>query len=131
MAMSANTAFASCATPAPCAECEALRQLEPPCGRERSGSPQAKSRAERGTSTANDRSNEISFGGAVDRQRRRPGQPRQLEPGEILPMLRTVPRLTALQPIGRYAVRPLWDDGHGAGDFTWEFLRDICSCAEC
>jgi DUF971 family protein len=64
-------------------------------------------------------------------QGRNPGEPRQLGPGELLPSLRPVARLTELQTIGRYAIRPVWDDGHRAGDFTWEFLREICPCEEC
>ncbi len=66
-----------------------------------------------------------------ERSGRRPGEPRQLSPGELLPSLRPLPRMQALEQVGRYALRPLWDDGHSGGDFTWEFLREICPCAQC
>ena len=66
-----------------------------------------------------------------DRSGRKPGEPRQLAPGELLPGLRPLPRMEALDAVGRYAIRPRWDDGHSGGDFTWEYLREICPCAEC
>ena len=34
--------------------------------------------------------------------------------------------VTDLQPIGTYAVQPVWDDGHSSGIYTWEYLRHIC-----
>ena len=33
--------------------------------------------------------------------------------------------ITALNPIGNYAVQPIWDDGHDTGIYTWEYLRVI------
>lgn len=32
--------------------------------------------------------------------------------------------------IGRYALAPIWADGHDTGLFTYLKLREICSCAE-
>jgi DUF971 family protein len=36
-----------------------------------------------------------------------------------------------LQPVGNYAVRFIWDDGHDAGIYSWERLRAMCPCEEC
>ncbi len=32
--------------------------------------------------------------------------------------------------IGRYALAPIWADGHDTGLFTYRKLRDECACAE-
>ena len=34
-------------------------------------------------------------------------------------------KLSGLQPIGYYAVRPFWRDGHNAGIFTFELLKKL------
>lgn len=33
--------------------------------------------------------------------------------------------VTALNPVGNYAIQPTWDDGHATGIYTWEYLRLI------
>lgn len=33
--------------------------------------------------------------------------------------------LTDVQPVGSYAVRPVWGDGHQTGLYAYEFLRQI------
>ncbi len=30
-----------------------------------------------------------------------------------------------LEPVGNYAIRPTFDDGHSTGIFSWAFLRDL------
>ena len=32
--------------------------------------------------------------------------------------------------IGRYALAPIWADGHDTGLFTYQRLRELCTCAE-
>ena len=34
-------------------------------------------------------------------------------------------------PVGKYAVKFKWNDGHEAGIYSWEFLRRVCSCEPC
>ena len=34
--------------------------------------------------------------------------------------------LTGIQPVGYYALRPFWKDGHSDGIFTYEFLKKLC-----
>ncbi|NTU65934.1 MAG: DUF971 domain-containing protein [Chloroflexi bacterium] len=33
--------------------------------------------------------------------------------------------LVGLDYVGNYAVQPRWGDGHSAGLFTWNYLRDL------
>ena len=33
--------------------------------------------------------------------------------------------VSELQPVGNYAVRPVFSDGHSAGIYSWELLREI------
>ena len=35
--------------------------------------------------------------------------------------------ITAVEPIGQYAVRLLFDDGHDTGLYTWKYLRELGS----
>ena len=37
----------------------------------------------------------------------------------------------ALSPIGHYAYKITWNDGHDTGLFTLELLRELCQCAAC
>ena len=40
-------------------------------------------------------------------------------------------RLKTLLPVGAYAISPVWEDGHDAGIFRWEYLRALCPCPAC
>ena len=42
----------------------------------------------------------------------------------IVPRKRTV-KIRALEPVGRYAVRIVFDDGHDTGLFTWAYLLEL------
>jgi DUF971 family protein len=33
--------------------------------------------------------------------------------------------------VGRYALQIFWNDGHSSGIYSFEYLRDLCPCAEC
>ncbi|WP_394693153.1 gamma-butyrobetaine hydroxylase-like domain-containing protein [Hyphobacterium sp.] len=33
--------------------------------------------------------------------------------------------VTAANPVGRYAVQIVFDDGHDSGLFTWDYLREL------
>jgi DUF971 family protein len=35
-------------------------------------------------------------------------------------------RIERIEPVGRYAVRLVFDDGHDTGLFTWRVLYDLC-----
>jgi DUF971 family protein len=36
-----------------------------------------------------------------------------------------------IEAVGSYAIGIQWSDGHRAGIYTWEFLRQACPCLEC
>jgi DUF971 family protein len=33
--------------------------------------------------------------------------------------------------VGRYALQIHWSDGHSSGIYTFQYLRNLCPCAEC
>ena len=39
--------------------------------------------------------------------------------------------LVNIQPVGRYGLTPVWEDGHKTGIYTYERLRALCECEEC
>src|SRR5258708_27286895 len=51
---------------------------------------------------------------------------RILKPAELAPLTPT-----KIEPVGRYAYRITWSDGHDTGIFTLEHLRALCQCAQC
>jgi len=34
--------------------------------------------------------------------------------------------ITGIQPIGYYAIRPFWKDGHHSGIFSYTLLKNLC-----
>jgi DUF971 family protein len=34
-------------------------------------------------------------------------------------------RITAIEPVGNYAIRPTFDDGHATGIFSWTYLAEL------
>lgn len=52
---------------------------------------------------------------------------RRLDPSSIPPDV----TILAIQPVGRYGLQFDWSDGHGAGIYTYERLRELCPCAAC
>jgi len=39
--------------------------------------------------------------------------------------------IQAIEAVGSYAIQFSWGDGHWAGIYTWEFLRQACPCPIC
>jgi DUF971 family protein len=39
--------------------------------------------------------------------------------------------LKAVEPVGNYALKLTWGDGHAMGMYTWEQLRSLCECEAC
>ncbi len=48
-----------------------------------------------------------------------------------LQMFKPALRIEKVEPVGGYAMRLYWSDGHSSGIYSYEYLREICSCAEC
>lgn len=36
-----------------------------------------------------------------------------------------------IEPVGAYALRIAWFDGHSSGLYSYRYLRSLCQCAEC
>jgi DUF971 family protein len=48
------------------------------------------------------------------------------KPATLLPMYEAPPRPVEVTPVGKYAIRFKWNDGHEAGLYSWDFLRNVC-----
>jgi DUF971 family protein len=55
------------------------------------------------------------------------------QPGRLQGTTRLTPtqtRLEDVRPVGRYALQPVWGDGHDSGLYTYDYLRANCECPE-
>ncbi len=48
------------------------------------------------------------------------------KPNSLLPMYEAPPRPNDVEPVGKYALRFKWNDGHEAGLYSWDYLRNVC-----
>ena len=53
------------------------------------------------------------------------------QPKPAFAMYKPVLKMTSVEPVGHYAVRIQWSDGHGTGIYSFEHFRAICPCEEC
>ena len=53
------------------------------------------------------------------------------KPGGLLVMYEAPPRPVEVTPVGKYALRFKWNDGHESGIYSWEYLRRVCQCTAC
>ena len=59
--------------------------------------------------------------------REKPPDPfRILKPAELAPL-----KPVAVTPIGQYAYKITWSDGHDTGIYSFESLRKVCPCPDC
>lgn len=49
----------------------------------------------------------------------------------LLVMYEAPPRPVEVTPVGKYALKFKWNDGHESGIYSWEYLRRVCQCSEC
>ena len=47
------------------------------------------------------------------------------------PMFKPTLKMLGVEPVGNYAIRINWNDGHSSGIYSYEHLRTICPCEEC
>jgi len=45
--------------------------------------------------------------------------------GGQLPLGKSEVRVKAVEPVGQYAVRLVFDDGHDSGIYSWKYLREL------
>ena len=65
-----------------------------------------------------------------------PGTPPAREgatPGPTNPfqMYKPALKMLGVEPVGNYAIRINWNDGHKTGIYSYEHFRRICRCGEC
>ena len=59
-----------------------------------------------------------------------PGQPKPKVPA-LLPVYEPPPRPLEITPVGNYALRFKWNDGHESGIYSFDYLRRVCHCDQC
>ena len=57
--------------------------------------------------------------------------PRPAEADNPFQMFKPALKMLGVEPIGNYAIRINWSDGHNTGIYSWEHFRRICQCPEC
>ena len=60
-----------------------------------------------------------------DADGREPGTAKP-KPASLLPLYEAPPRPVEVTPVGKYALRFKWNDGHEAGLYSWDYLRNVC-----
>ena len=45
--------------------------------------------------------------------------------GGELPLGKSQVRISSVEPVGQYAVRLVFDDGHDSGIYSWKYLREL------
>ncbi len=62
-----------------------------------------------------------------------PREPTANQPAPASPfqMFKPALKMLAVEPVGNYAIRINWSDGHNTGIYSWEHFREICPCPQC
>jgi DUF971 family protein len=45
---------------------------------------------------------------------------------EVLQVGKKEVGITEVEPVGMYAIRPVFSDGHSTGIYSWDYLHDLC-----
>jgi DUF971 family protein len=57
--------------------------------------------------------------------------PEEPKPANPLQLFKPALKIDTVEPVGNYAVRLVWNDGHSTGIYSYEHLRLICPCEDC
>ena len=57
-----------------------------------------------------------------------PRQPTAISPFQ---MYTAKLKILGVEPVGNYALRINWSDGHNTGIYSWDHFREICPCEVC
>ncbi|HEV8037446.1 MAG TPA: DUF971 domain-containing protein [Bryobacteraceae bacterium] len=52
-------------------------------------------------------------------------------PAAPFPMFKPTLKMLNVEPVGHYAIRIEWSDGHNTGIYSFDHLRKICPCGSC
>jgi DUF971 family protein len=55
----------------------------------------------------------------------------QSNTGGPFQMFQPTLKMLNVEPVGNYAIRIHWSDGHSSGIYSYEHFREICECEEC
>ena len=58
-------------------------------------------------------------------------EPASAGPQSTFMLYKPALKLTGVEPVGSYAIQIQWNDGHATGIYSYDYLREICPCAEC
>ncbi len=61
----------------------------------------------------------------------RPGGVPKPRPENPFALYEAPPRPVEVTPVGKYALKFKWNDGHESGIYSWDYLRRVCQCTEC
>ena len=53
------------------------------------------------------------------------------KPEVLLALYEAPPRPVEVTPVGNYAFRFKWNDGHESGIYSFDYLRRVCQCPSC
>jgi DUF971 family protein len=59
------------------------------------------------------------------------GTPPAREQANPLQLFKPALKIVEVEPVGNYAIRIVWNDGHATGIYSYEHFRNICPCPEC
>jgi DUF971 family protein len=62
---------------------------------------------------------------------REPEANKPADAGNPFQMFKPALKMLGVEPVGNYAIRINWSDGHNSGIYTWDHFRRICPCPEC
>ena len=57
--------------------------------------------------------------------------PAPAAPSNPFPLYQPALKIQDVEPVGNYAIRIRWNDGHNTGIYSYDYLREICPCPEC
>jgi DUF971 family protein len=60
-----------------------------------------------------------------------PREPEASNPSNPFQMYKPALKMLGVEPVGNYAIRINWSDGHSTGIYSYEHLRKICECPAC
>jgi DUF971 family protein len=60
-----------------------------------------------------------------------PREPESANNNNPFQMYKPALKMLGVEPVGNYAIRINWSDGHNSGIYTFDHFREICPCPEC
>jgi DUF971 family protein len=52
-------------------------------------------------------------------------------PATPFQMFKPAIKMLNIEPMGNYALKIYWNDGHSSGIYSYDYLRKICPCPQC